>query len=693
MAKLILPRMLSFVPGVPLAEFRPHSAELLIAIGRALGELDIELASLNSQSTAKRSLHWDLARGREIVAELLPLFGKDPEKSQILQRVLQWQEPIAQRSSGLPHSVIHNDANDHNLLIDEDPKTGLALLGLVDFGDIVYSATINELAICASYTMLDKAQPLEAALALARGYHQARHLCEDELSVLFPLICLRLAQSVSLSAGQQRLRPEDKYLTISEQPAWQLLRKLTQLNPRDIHLEFSTACARTNPANQPSLSRTESPLHAAQIAEQRDRYLAPSLSLSYDRPLHIVRGRGQYLFDAADMTYLDCVNNVCHVGHCHPDVVRAAMTQMDLLNTNTRYLHDNIVRYAKRLIETLPPPLEICFLVNSGSEANDLALRLARTKTGHHDVIVIDRAYHGHTSAMIEISPYKFANAGGQGKPDHVHVLPCPDGYRGPYVYADRDYGAKYIAEAQQKIEKIVQAGPPIAAFFAESLQGCGGQIQLPQGYLAGVYQTVRAHGGLCVADEVQVGFGRVGTHFWGFEQQAVVPDIVTMGKPIGNGHPLAAVVTTREIADAFHNGMEYFNTFGGNPVSSAVGLAVLDILENEGLQEHALITGEYLLQNLKQLQEQFPVIGDVRGSGFFLGIELVANKNPQHPATELAHQFVQRMKERRILLSTDGPDNNVIKFKPPMVFSRADSERLVATMELELKKLSKKFV
>ncbi len=598
----------------------------------------------------------------------------------MLQCVLRWQEPIAARLPGLPHSVIHNDANDHNLLVNEDPKTGLALLGLIDFGDIVYSATVNELAICASYAMLDKTQPLQAAKALAQGYHQVRHLCEDELSVLFPLICLRLAQSVSLSASQNQLRPDDDYLTISEQPAWQLLRKLTQLNRRDIHLEFSDACGGAKRARQRPSSQTSCRLPAAQIVAERQRHLAPSLSLAYDRPIHIVRGRGQYLFDAADITYLDCVNNVCHVGHCHPDVVRAANSQMELLNTNTRYLHENIVRYALRLIETLPPPLEVCFLVNSGSEANDLALRLARTKTGHRDVVVIDRAYHGHTSAMIEISPYKFANAGGQGQPDHVHVLPCPDGYRGRYAYAAGDYEAKYIADAQQKIGEISQSGRSIAAFFAESLQGCGGQMPLPQGYLDSVYQTVRAHGGLCVADEVQVGFGRVGTHFWGFQQQAVVPDIVTMGKPIGNGHPLAAVVTTREIADGFNNGMEYFNTFGGNPVSSAVGLAVLNIIENEGLQEHALNTGEFLLQNLKQLQEQFPTIGDVRGSGFFLGIELVHDRNPQHPATELAHQFVQRMRERRILLSTDGPDNNVIKFKPPMVFSRADAERLIAT-------------
>lgn len=679
-------RMLSHVPGVPLAEFRPHSQELFTALGRALGEIDIELDSLSSHRSARRELQWDLANGGTVVSESLQLFANDQEKMQQLQIVLGWHEQIAGRLADLPHSVIHNDANDYNILVYQEPNSKLALIGLIDFGDIVYSRTINELAICAAYAMLDKSHPIEVAKALVGGYHQARRLSEDELSVLFPLICLRLAQSVSLSAAQHLMRPEDEYLTITEASAWATLRMLTRLNPRDIHLGFSDACSTI--AQNRVARQTPAQLDDTQILSERRRYVAPSLSLSYDRPLQIVRGHGQYLFDSADMTYLDCVNNVCHVGHCHPEIVRAASEQMELLNTNTRYLHENIVRYAKRLTETLPEPLEVCFLLNSGSEANDLALRLARTKTGQHDVLVIERAYHGHTSAMIEISPYKFSRAGGNGKPAHVHVLSCPDGYRGKYSYADDQYGQKYVADAQQQIADVVQSGRSIAGFFAEPLQGCGGQISLPKGYLSGVFEEVRAHGGVCITDEVQVGFGRLGSSFWGFQQQSVIPDIVTMGKPIGNGHPLAAVVTTREIANAFNNGMEYFNTFGGNPVSSAVGLAVLDVIEKEGLQQHAFEIGTYLLDNLRELQQRYPVIGDVRGSGLFLGIELVEAKDPAKPATELAHRFVERMKERRILLSFDGPDNNVIKFKPPMVFNRADAERLIATMEREFEQL-----
>jgi 4-aminobutyrate aminotransferase-like enzyme len=421
----------------------------------------------------------------------------------------------------------------------------------------------------------------------------------------------------------------------------------------------------------------------------RSKHLSPALSLAYDKSLHIVRGRGQYLYDASDVTYLDCVNNVCHVGHCRPEVIQAAHDQMQRLNTNTRYLHENIVRYAERLAATFPDPLEVCFFVNSGSEANDLALRLARVYTRQLDVVVLDHAYHGHVSSMIELSPYKFNHAGGLGQAKHVHVVPAPDGYRGPFQSDDPDCGQKYAELAKRVIDQAVAQGRSIGAFFAESLLGCGGQVPLPQHFLPDVYQHIHAVGGVCVADEVQVGFGRVGTHFWGFEQQAVVPDIVTLGKPMGNGHPLAAVVTTRPIAEAFANGMEYFNTFGGNPVSCAIGMAVLDVIEKEQLQAHALHVGDWLLEHLGALEEEFNCVGDVRGSGLFLGVELVKTREELTPATELAKAVVERMKSRRILLSTDGPFENVIKFKPPMVFSQGDAERLVMTLHQAFRELT----
>jgi len=330
----------------------------------------------------------------------------------------------------------------------------------------------------------------------------------------------------------------------------------------------------------------------------------------------------------------------------------------------------------------LPDPLSVVFLVNSGSEANELALRLARAHTRRDDVIVVDCAYHGNTSAMIDLSPYKFDGPGGRGCPAWVHQVAMPDVFRGPHRGAEAGkLYAQLVAAAAQS-----HHGP--AAFFCESALSCGGQIILPAGYLQAAFAAVRAAGGVCVADEVQTGFGRAGTHFWMFESQDVVPDIVTLGKPIGNGHPLGAVITTRAIADSFANGMEYFNTFGGNPVSCAVGLAVLDVIRDEELQQHAADVGEYLQNELTQLQAGHPLIGDVRGLGLFIGIEFVRDRDSLEPADSEAAQIVELMKERGVLLSTDGPFHNVIKIKPPIVFSRRDAEVVVANLREVLREL-----
>ncbi len=419
-----------------------------------------------------------------------------------------------------------------------------------------------------------------------------------------------------------------------------------------------------------------------EILESRRQHLGPSLSISYKEPLKIVRGQGQYLFDEDGRAYLDAVNNVPHVGHSHPHVVAAGQRQMALLNTNTRYLHDYLVEYAERLTATLPDPLNVCYFVCTGSEANELALRMARACTRQRDVIVFDRAYHGNTSALIDISPYKFDGPGGEGAPPHTHKVPTPDGYRGPYKYNDPQASEKYAQHVAQAIEKIHRQGRGVAAFFAESLPGVGGQIVLPPGCLQAAYRYVRAAGGLCVADEVQIGFGRVGTHFWGFETQGVIPDIVTMGKPMGNGHPLAAVVTTPEVAAAFNTGMEYFNTYGGNPVSCAIGLAVLDVIETENLQEHARQVGEHLQNRLKALMNKHPLIGDVRGLGLFIGVELVQDRKSLHPAVAEAAAIAEEMKTRGILISVDGPLHNVLKIKPPLVFTRENADFLADTLD-----------
>ena len=421
---------------------------------------------------------------------------------------------------------------------------------------------------------------------------------------------------------------------------------------------------------------------AQELRELRKKHLNPALSLSYQEPLKIVKGAGAYLYDEQGNAYLDMVNNVCHVGHCHPAVVAAGQAQMAQLNTNTRYLHDNIVEYAQRLSATFPAELSVVFLTNSGTEANDLALRIAKTYTQANDIIVVDHAYHGNSPSMIELSPYKFNSQGGSGRLAHIQVAEIPDDYRGRFLREDPQAGERYAQDVQRAVHDIHQRGQKPAAFYCESILGCGGQVVLPEGYLRHAYTHARAAGAVCIADEVQVGFGRAGKHFWAFESQDVIPDIVTMGKPICNGHPMGAVVTRPDIAQAFLNGMEYFNTFAGNPVSCAMGLAVLDVIQNEDLQRNAAQVCDCLITGLRQLQSRYPLIGDVRGMGLFIGVELVNNREDKTPATKQTRAIIEYLKTHRILLSSDGPYDNVLKIKPPIVFTQAHAQEFLQRLE-----------
>jgi len=421
----------------------------------------------------------------------------------------------------------------------------------------------------------------------------------------------------------------------------------------------------------------------------RHKHIGPSCKLFFKSdPLKIVRASEAYMYDEQGHRYLDCINNVAHVGHCHPHVVKAGAEQMAVLSTNNRFLHDNLVLYAQRLTDTFPEKLSVCFFVNSGSEANDLALRIARNHTKKFDVIALDHAYHGHVTSLIDISPYKFNNTGGEGQKDWVHVAPVPDDYRG--IYTNRDYtpeqlANKYAEEVKILCDKATANGRGACAFIAESMQSCGGQIIYPPGYLRQVYKHVRDAGGVCIADEVQVGFGRAGTHMWTFQTQGedIIPDIVTLGKPMGNGHPISCVVTTRELAESFGaTGMEYFNTFGGNPVSCAIANAVLNVIESEKLLDNAKKVGSYILGEFARLKENHQLIGDIRGQGMFLGLDLVKNRETREPATAEAAYINKRLKEKFVLLSADGPYRNVLKFKSPMVFTIENAKELIQKLD-----------
>ena len=665
--------MVSYLDGPLLAEARATGRATWRGLGELLARVDRALAGL-SHPALQRPFRWDVAQVAWTAGH--SRLHADPQRRELVERaqVLALGE-VAARAADLPQAVIYNDANDRNLVIDGPgtSETPARVVGLFDFGDMVRSARVFELAVAGAYAVLERENPLEVLGDLVAGYHGTQPLEPEEFELVFPALLARLVTSVTVAQLDGALDPDNAYIQVDNDRVWKALAGLVPLAPAAVAERLrSTAGLSPGPPRWLSRDRAQS---------LRSRHLGPSLSLSYAKPLEIVRGRGSYLIDKDGRAYLDGVNNVCHVGHCHPGVVAAAQEQIGELNTNTRYLHDAALRYAERLAGLLPDPLEVCYFVNSGSEANELALRLARTATGRHDMVVVRWGYHGHTSALIDLSSYKHEGPGGRGAPDWVHVAPCPDPDRGPH--RGPDAGARYAAEVAATFDGARAAGREVAGFLAEPLIGCGGQIVPPEGWLRGAFEAARARGAVCIADEVQVGFGRVGSHWWAFEEQGAVPDIVTLGKPIGNGHPLAAVVTTRAIAEAFANGMEFFSTFGGNPVSCRVGLAVLDAIEDGGLREGAARTGDLLLEGLGDLARRDPGLGAARGKGLYLGLEFV-RPDGEPDARRLA-AVLERCRASGVLLSADGPRANVLKIKPPLTFGEREARLLLAVLERAL--------
>jgi 4-aminobutyrate aminotransferase-like enzyme len=411
--------------------------------------------------------------------------------------------------------------------------------------------------------------------------------------------------------------------------------------------------------------------------------LGPGLSLFYDRPLHVVRAHGPWLIDASGRAFLDAYNNVPQVGHCHPTVVEALSRQAATLNTNTRYIYENVLEYAGRLSATMPGDLSVCMFVCSGSEANDLAWRLAKAHTGNDGGIVIERAYHGTTEIVNDLSPAELK--AGEAPAPHIAAVPSPDGYRGAHRRTEPGYAERYATYLDDAIAALAERGHGTAAFYLDLILASSGILVPPPGYLSAAFAKVRAAGGLCVADEVQSGFGRMGSHFWGFEGHGVIPDIVTLGKPIGNGYSMAAVVTTPEIVRSLVGQSGFFSTTGGNPVACAVGLAVLDVLESEKLQQNADTVGTYLRSSLQSLAERRPLIGDVRGSGLFVGVELVRDRESLEPASEETDAIVNAMREDGVLVGIEGEHGNILKIRPPLAFSQANADQLVAALDRAL--------
>jgi 4-aminobutyrate aminotransferase-like enzyme/Ser/Thr protein kinase RdoA (MazF antagonist)/murein DD-endopeptidase MepM/ murein hydrolase activator NlpD len=905
-------RLITVLPGRPLASVGRHTDALLTDLGRAVGRLDRALASFDHPGI-HREFYWDLANAPSLIGRHLPRVAAAQMRGIIDAVVCLHQDAVAPRLPAFRRSVIHGDVNDFNVLADPGASR---ITGIVDFGDMVFSHTVNDAAIAMAYASLDKADPLGAAAIVAAGYHQEHPLTEAEIAALFGLMLTRLALSVCVAADQQAARPDSAYLGISQAAIARTLPLLAAVHPRLAHYRIRDACglspvphtprvvrwlvenagevapitghdlkstavlgldmsvgsplisgnpadnmvepfsrrvfaamnrvgaaigvggyneARliyaadayaggpvtaerrtvhlgidvTMPAGSPLFAPLDGVVHGfedatarldygpvivlrhdipgdepasfytlyghldrgsleglqigkpvkagqpigaigappangdwwphahvqiitdmldvpcnfngvapasqrstwlsispdtnlilgipperfakhsstTELVERRRGLFGRNVSLSYgSHPIQIVRGWMQYLFDETGRTFIDAYNNVPHVGHAHPAVAEAVAAQLATLNTNTRYLHELPLDFAAQLTATMPHPLEVCFFTTSGTEANELALRLARAHTRRRDLIVIDAAYHGHSTTMIDASPYKHGGPGGEGPPDWVHVAAVPDVYRGRYRADDSRAGEKYAADVGELAARIQSGGRGLSAFLAETCPSVGGQILLPSGYLSAVYGLVRAAGGVCIADEVQTGFGRIGTHFWAFEAHDVTPDIVVLGKPIANGYPMGAVVTTRAIADSFDNGMEFFSTFGGSTAACAAGLATLRATIDEGLQAHGREVGNHLLNELRAVQARYELVGDVRGSGLFIGIELVKDRATRAPATQEAASVVNRMRELGVLAGTDGPHHNVIKIRGPMPLATSDADCLVAALDQALR-------
>jgi len=421
-----------------------------------------------------------------------------------------------------------------------------------------------------------------------------------------------------------------------------------------------------------------------ELLTYRQNHFAANLKLSYKEPVMFVRGWRHHLFDIWGRPFLDAYNNVPHVGHAHPRIRRLACAQLGRMNSNTRYLHPAQRAFAEKLISKMPENsgLEVCFFVNSGSEANELALRLSRAATGGYDMITPDHGYHGNTTGAIDISAYKFNKPGMGGRKEWVHLVDVADDYRGTYRADNPHCASLYAAQIDTALTTIKARGGKLAGFICETFPSVGGQIIPPFGYLAQVYKRIRAAGGICIADEVQTGLGRLGDYYFAFEQQQVVPDIVVLGKPIGNGHPLAAVITTSTIAEKFAQGAEYFSTFGGSTLSCLTGKEVLDIVDDEELQHNARNMGARLLDQLRQIQTRHPAIGEVRGMGLFIGVDLVEDRVSRKPATALAEHVTNRLREAHILVGREGPADNILKIRPPLTVDAAAIDRICSTLD-----------
>jgi 4-aminobutyrate aminotransferase-like enzyme len=651
-------RLFTFLPGRATANTALTTAAIW-SHGQATARLGRALRGF-FHPAADYEILWDITQ----LPGIRPLLThvSDGQRRAQLERVLdRFEARAAPALPGLRAQVIHGDMSLENVLFDDD----LQVSGIVDFGDMTHAPLVCDLAVAVAGVLHGRADAIDAADAIIGGYVSVTPLDDEEAGLLADLVAARLAAEVTITAWRVGLYPGNAAYAASGEPAARaFLDAIEAMGIEAVRRRFRDACRRL--PYRRSATGT--------LLERRRRAL-PRSPLFYTQPVHLVRGEGVWLYDPDDRPYLDCYNNVAVAGHSHPRVVQAVTQQQQLLATHSRYLHEAIVELAERLTATLPPELDAVMIVNSGSEANDLAWRIARAATGRAGAVVTDCAYHGLTDATHALSPEEWAKS---EQPAHVATIPAPDGYRGPYRRDEDGWVQRYAAHVDDAARALGDRG--FAALYLDPAFTADGILSPPPSYLREAAQRAHRLGGLVVADEVQAGHGRCGTHLWGFQAAGITPDMVVMGKPMGNGFPVAALVVRSQLLDAVPEDVELFSTFGGNPVACAAALAVLAVIEEEGLLANAAKVGSYLRQGLLTLAERHPLIGDVRGDGLLLGVELTDEAHA--PAAGPARKVTEAMRERGILLSATGPAANVLKIRPPLVFQPEHADLLLQTLD-----------
>jgi 4-aminobutyrate aminotransferase-like enzyme len=653
-------RLFTFLPG-HVAPGATLTTPAISSFGQVTARLGRALRGF-FHPAADYEILWDVTNALKL-RPLLTHVTDGARRAQVERVLARFEAQVAPALPGLRAQVIHSDMSLDNVLLDDS----LRVSGILDFGDMTHAPLVCDLAIAIADVLHGREDAIDAAEVMIRGYASVTPLEDGEAELLAGLVAARLATEITVSAWRSQLYPGNAAYSASGEPAARAFLDSIEALGLDAAGRRFREAARGLPYRS---AGTRS------LLERRQRVL-PRSPLFYQHPVHLVRGEGAWLFDADGKRYLDCYNNVPVAGHSHPRVARAVAAQQRLLATHSRYLHEAIVELAERLTATLPPGLGAVMIVNSGSEANDLAWRIARAATGQAGAVVSAYAYHGLTEATHALSPEEWA-AG--ERPAHVATVPAPDGYRGVYRREEDGWAERYAAHVDEAAQALGDHG--FAAMYVDPAFTADGILPAPPGYLREAARRVWARGGLLVADEVQAGHGRLGRHLWSFQPSGIEPDMVVMGKPMGNGFPVAALVVRSGVLAAVPGETELFSTFGGNPVACAAALAVLDVIEEEGLVASAAQTGSYLREGLAALAQRHALIGDVRGGGLLLGIELVGDRETRAPAAGSAGKIIEAMRERGILLGATGPAGNVLKIRPPLVFGRDHADLLLQTLD-----------